>query len=83
MRVIPSSSSIYLEEGEEWLGERQDPDNICRTSTVRLPTGCLVTVQRHFSQIGPGVYRPDGSRINTHVVDGAVVEWKRDDRQHD
>ena len=75
MRVIPTTSHIYLEEGEEFLGERQDPDNICRTSTIRLPTGCLVTVQRHFSQIGPEIFYPDGRHMITRVRGGVVVEW--------
>ena len=66
MRINPDSS-IQLEEGEKFINECQDPGNIWRTSTLTLKSGAIVTVQRHFSQIGPIIIRPDGSVISTHV----------------
>jgi hypothetical protein len=72
---INKDSSIQLEEGEVFLEERQDPRNIWRTSRLRLASGAYVTVQRHFSQIGPIVRRRDGSYIDTWLdgETGAVV----------
>jgi hypothetical protein len=64
---INKDSSIQLEEGEEFVNERQDDDNIWRIITLQMPTGARVTVQRHFRQIGPIVRRRDGSYIGTHL----------------
>ena len=63
---IDDDSSIQLYEGEVFLHEKQDPDNIWRTITLRLKSGAIVTVQRHFRQIGPNIRRPDGSKIETY-----------------
>lgn len=71
---INSNSSIELEEGETFVHERQDPDNIWRTSTLTLKTGAIVTVQRHFSQIGPTIRQPNGFGLATQVnSEGYVV----------
>lgn len=70
---INSDSSIQLDEGEIFVEERQDEGNIWRTSKVLMPTGAVVTIQRHFSQIGPNISLPDGSLIQTTVKNGVVV----------
>lgn len=72
MRITPNSS-ILLDEGEVFYEERQDKDNVWRTIKLGLRSGAIVTVQRHFSQIGPNISLPDGSLIQTTVKDGAVV----------
>jgi hypothetical protein len=76
---INKNSSIQLDEGEQFLSERQDEGNIWRTIKLRLASGGIVTVQRHFSQIGPVILRPDGTHIDTHLdrATGSVVESKK------
>jgi hypothetical protein len=73
MHINPDSS-VQLDEGEVFIEERQDEGNIWRTITLLMPTGAHVKVQRHFSQIGPNVFRLDGRQIPTTVDHtGAVV----------
>ena len=67
MYIDSKTSSIQLEEGEVFIEERQDENNVFRISTVLLNNGCQVKVARHFSQIGPVVYKPDGGRLDTHL----------------
>lgn len=62
---INERGSVQLEEGETFVNERQDDDNIWRIATFTLVNGAEVTLKRHFSTIGPCVYRPDGTKINT------------------
>jgi hypothetical protein len=77
MHINPDSS-VQLDEGEMFVEERQDEDNVWRTSTLLLASGAVVTVKRHFTQIGPTIIRPNGEYVNTRVVNGAVVEWKEE-----
>lgn len=67
MKINPNSS-IELDEGERFIEERQDADNIWRTIKLELKSGAVVQVKRHFSQIGPTITKPDGSNLDTHVV---------------
>jgi hypothetical protein len=67
MKIHPNSS-VELDEGEKFIEERPDPDNIWRTMTFVLPSGAWVTVQRHYSQIGPLVKDPLGKPITTEVI---------------
>lgn len=66
--IIHPNSSVELDEGEKLIEERPDRDNIWRTMTFELATGAKVTLQRHFSQIGPLVKDHLGEPISTEVV---------------
>lgn len=64
---INDHGHIYLDEDDRFIDERQDADNIMRISTIRLPNGALVTVERHFSTIGPNVYDAKGKKMDTYL----------------
>lgn len=67
MIINSKTSAVSLEEGDSFVEERQDDDNIWRIGTYLLASGAKVLVWRHFSQIGPLILDPEGKRVETEL----------------